>query len=574
MKKIASFIVVLVMAACFIFSGNAMANVDYIDLNAVLENLKNVPVGPVKKQEIDTMYLITWAGDEATLKANGDSLVTTQDSIFGNMGLKFKLVLQNNLVAQTQSLLRGDTWSIRGTAGMLNSVVEICAKDPRTQLVPVYKISWSYGEDCLVVKSHIKSLKDLKGKTIVLQAPGPHLDLLFVVLKIAGLKFSDVNVRWVADLTNAKNTPPNALYADDIDAAFMLNIDGEKNTGGGDDAINGARTIFSTREMDKAISDEIWVRKDYLDANREKVEKMVHGLLLGEQKLAEFFKAKPAGYEKTLRFYAGTILGDPEAWGDAEGMYYGCNFVGLAGNVEFFDNEKSLVGFSAMTKKLQDYYIQMGILSKPIPIAHAGWDYNAMKAGLTGADQVKVKTFNRGVLKQVIAQKVLDGTLKTDSIIQFPILFGKDQATFDSAQYGKDFDNVIEAMAHSGGAPMVIVCHADPLGWLKAKYKDKLSELELRKIRQAAMDLSANRGLAVKMTVIKYANGKGTPINESQFEVLARGIEDPFTGINAVTNEPNPPKNKDEWRNCRRVVFRMITVKAEADEFELIDTGN
>src|ERR671918_714742 len=51
-------------------------------------------------------------------------------------------------------------------------------RDPRTRPVVIYQLTWSSGGDALVVKSGVRFAKELKGKTVAVQAYGPHVDYL------------------------------------------------------------------------------------------------------------------------------------------------------------------------------------------------------------------------------------------------------------------------------------------------------------------------------------------------------------------------------------------------------------
>jgi ABC-type nitrate/sulfonate/bicarbonate transport system substrate-binding protein len=96
--------------------------------------------------------------------------------------------------------MRGDSAYLRCTLGMLNQAIE-ALDDPRVKPVVIGQLTYSVGGDVLVVKSSIKTPADLEGKTIVLQAYGPHVDYLTRVLSDAGIALSDVKIKWVKDLT-------------------------------------------------------------------------------------------------------------------------------------------------------------------------------------------------------------------------------------------------------------------------------------------------------------------------------------------------------------------------------------
>ena len=105
---------------------------------------------------------------------------------------------------------------------MINMAAETLNKDSRTRPVVIYQLSESAGGDALVVKSGIRRCKDLKGKTIALQAYGPHVDYLGQLLNDCGLSMTSVNLRWLTDLTGTDNTPMAAMYESNVDAAMVI----------------------------------------------------------------------------------------------------------------------------------------------------------------------------------------------------------------------------------------------------------------------------------------------------------------------------------------------------------------
>ena len=69
------------------------------------------------------------------------------------------------------------------------------------------QVDWSNGGDGIVVRENIKTMADLKGKTVVLQQGGPHVGMLDDILKTAQLSWDDIKVVWAADLTATPDSP-------------------------------------------------------------------------------------------------------------------------------------------------------------------------------------------------------------------------------------------------------------------------------------------------------------------------------------------------------------------------------
>ncbi len=171
----------------------------YIDSPPLLKVIRQGVV-PVREGGAMQLPIITWGGDIATILANGSTINTAAGSIFDGQGLKFRLKREDDFTGQVGDYIRGDSAYLRCTLGMLNQAIE-ALDDPRVKPVVIGQLTYSVGGDVLVVKSGIKTPADLKGKTIVLQAYGPHVDYLTRVLADANIALSDVKIKWVKDLT-------------------------------------------------------------------------------------------------------------------------------------------------------------------------------------------------------------------------------------------------------------------------------------------------------------------------------------------------------------------------------------
>lgn len=562
MKKFFVLPVIMFVVAFLIISGVAHA-VQYIQMRPLAQVIK-ASVGSVKPQKADKLPLITWGGDEATILANGNTINTKPGSIFAKKGLNFQLVWMDDFKTQVEMFIRGDMWLLRGTMGMVNMAAAVSAKDTRTELVVIYQMTWSNGGDCLVVKKGINTVKDLKGKTVVLQAYGPHVEYLVKLLADAGLTINDVNVKYVKDLTGTANTPTEAFYEKDVDAAFVIIPDGLALTEG-DDAVTGAKILMSTKTASRVIGDVYAVRKDYLEANRDKVQKLVHGLMLAEQELRNAVKSDSTLWKDVKTATAKIILESPDAneqaVADAEALYYDAQFVGYRGNVKYFGDTKWPRNFSRMTDEIQTSFVAMGLLSSKVPLTHAKLDYDQMRTGLVGVDDIEAPRFKAGVVAKVIEKKAALGTLEEGELFKFEINFKPNQKDFGSDVYSEEFKKIVELSATYGGAVISVEGHSDPHKINKLKKKGA-ADFVIKRTRQAAKNLSVSRALNVRNTVIMLAEANGVPLDKSQFTVIGHGVSDPLY--------PNP-KTKEQWLKNMRVVFRIIQIEAEDEAFEPLD---
>lgn len=518
--------------------------------------------------------IITWGGDIATILANGNQASTAKESIFSAEGLEVKLVREDVFSKQVESYLAGRSPYLRGTLGMINMAADVLNKDARTKPVIIYQLTWSAGGDSLVVKSAIGTAKDLKGKSIALQAYGPHVDYLTKILADAGLSTSDVTLKWVPDLTGSGNTPMAAFQSGDVDAAFVITPDALVLTSGGtvgngaEGSIKGARTLLSTRTANRIIADVYAVRSDYLQANRKSVESFVHGLMKSEEKLRDLVKSKvkqSSDYKATFIATAKLLLDSEKALSDAEGLYADAEFVGYSGNVDFFTNDNFPRNLETLTREAQKAFASIGLVEGKAQLLSAGWDYSRLKEGLTTTTLAEAKRFDQNQVAALVTRKQQQGTLGEGELFSFEIYFEPNQNGFSADLYTDAFAKVVDLASTYGGALITVEGHSDPMAYLRDK-KDGKPEVVLGRVKQSAKNLSLSRAVAVRDSLISYARTKNISLDESQFAVVGHGISKPKSGL--CDEDPCAPKNEREWRDNMRVVFRLIQVEAESTMFK------
>jgi ABC-type nitrate/sulfonate/bicarbonate transport system substrate-binding protein/outer membrane protein OmpA-like peptidoglycan-associated protein len=552
----------------------AMAAVQFTQ-SPPLTQVVTTPVGAVQPGPVQ-VPIITWGGDIATIYANGNAKATARTSLFGKLGLNLNLVREDVFARQVEAYLGGKSPYLRGTLGMINMAAEVAAKDPRTKPVVVYQLTWSSGGDALVVKGNVRSTKELKGKSIAVQAYGPHVDYLAKVLADAQLTMKDVSIKWVADITGGTKSPAAALREGSVDAAMVIIPDALALTSNGtvgtgaEDSVKGARILLSTKTANRIIADVYAVRADYLQANRASVESFVNGLLQGHEALRQLVANKAtrgAEYKQTLTAAAQILLDSPQAVGDAEGMYGDADFAGLAGNQAFFAKAGNPRGFGVLNKEILPAFTALGLVSQAVALDHPKWDYGRLGGGEGSAPAPKpeAQRFDSEKVATIVARKQQQGRLGEGELFSFEVLFQPNQDKFPADLYSDSFKRVAGLAATYGGAVITVEGHSDPMAYLRAR-KEGASPVVLGRTQQSAKNLSLARAVAVRDSIVAYAKSQGVSIDPSQFAVVGHGIAQPKSGI--CGGEPCAPKNEQEWQSNMRVEFRIIQIEAETSAFK------
>ena len=598
----------LTLFSCFIaallLSAAADAEVAYVEParpykdSAFLKELKpgSVKLGgaPVK------VPMITWAADGVTVQANGGVSAKPGSALAKAMGVPAELALVDDFNKQVADYVEGRSPFLRGTIGMINLASEALKSfGADYEPIVILQLSWSTGADGFVAKG-IESLADLKGKTIVVQQNGPHVDLVQVLLEDAGLKPNDVTIKYVREITynpdaddGKAQDPANALREDSSLAGaacifpdmLALTAGGAVGTGA-EDSVKGARPILTTRTASRVIADVYAVRADFLKAHRE----VVHGFVLANlaeqekfraeianvSKKAQADKAKLAAFRQACEPLSGIFLQDEGAVADyISWIGLDLQLAGYDGNVDFFTNSKNPVGFASSCSRIQDYYANTGIVAAHSAPAHAEWDYVAQFASILGGGaETPMEAKPVFATTQAVrrAAESEDASLLFTSVFQFPA----NTSEFDYKNHMDVFSTLHEKVTRYGGAVVQLRGHSDNYfyNFVQTKFKqgattykrrvpgtNTFKELPLPKVEQvinSANQLSYERAFSVKRAYAQFLREvhgyTGDEIDLSRFDVKGMGVSDP------LKEKPTTPEERAE--NMRGEMY-IYAVEAE-----------
>ncbi len=509
----------------------------------------------------NNMPLIAWGADGVVAYANGGSLENS-GGLLGEAGLPLSLSVVDSFEAQLKSYLSCDTPYLRGTLGMLASAAPVTEFDPRTEQIVFFKHSFSAG-DGIVAGDGISRIADLKGKRIAIQANGPHVDFVGRILEDGGLSFADVEIVWVKDLTGDGDTPSKALVDGQADAAALILPDARFLTSGGtvgtgaEGSVRGSTILISTQEAASVIGDYIAVRADYFDANRDAVAKMVNILFRAEEEMRQFMAVDGDPRQTAMAALMATeFLGGLPT---EEGVFLWQDAItdGWAGNAKHFGDANEARRFDVLLEEVNIALRGAGQLTAPASLNTAEWDYASLTDGLTNLDDRLIASFNPEAAAAAVQKLRRTGQLDANTKIDFEVFFEPDSTSFPINLYAKDFEEILRLASTYSGAIITVEGHSDPLHFLRREQAGA-ENAELRAIRTSTQNLSMDRAIAVVDALSGYAADLEVRMNRDQFTVDGVGIASP---------RHNPPATEAEWRENMRVVFRVLTVQAEATTF-------
>jgi NitT/TauT family transport system substrate-binding protein len=298
------------------------------------------------------MALNVWAGWAPVIFANngfkpGKVWKTPDGKTF-----KLELVLIDDPIAMRDAYASGKVHIGWATLDMIPLLVEQLRKDSRTMPRVYQQVDWSNGGDGIVCRQNIKSVTDMRGKTVVLAQNSPSHFFLLNTLISGGLQPSDVEYKFTQDAFQAAA----AFNADKSIACAVSWSPDIYNLA----QAKGNRMLVNTQTANKLIADVWFARADFAKDNPAIVEALARGIFDGMEALK--LQENKAAAAKLMA--AGYSIPEKDALamqGDAHSTNY-------AENREFFLNQNNPTNFERTWNTSYFLYKKIGSVSgTPVP---------------------------------------------------------------------------------------------------------------------------------------------------------------------------------------------------------------
>lgn len=302
--------------------------------------------------------LNVWAGWAPIIHANNGFKAGKVWKSADGKDFKVELVLIDNPIEMRDSYSAGDVHIGWATLDMLPMFVDGFVDksgNPRdSRIMPrVYQqVDWSNGGDGIVVREAIKTVADLRGKTIALAENSPSHYFLLNMLVSGGVQPSEVKLAG----TNTAFEAAAAFNADkNISAAVSWAPDIYNLS-----KVKGNRLLVSTATANKLIADVWFARADFAKDHLGIVEGLMRGIFDSMTQLKQ-----DAEKQKCAELMS-TGFGLPPA--DALGMLGDAHSTNWAENYQFFVNQNNPTNFARVWNQAYYLYKRVGIISnQPVP---------------------------------------------------------------------------------------------------------------------------------------------------------------------------------------------------------------
>src|SRR5216684_127142 len=475
-----------------------------------------------------------WAGWSPIIYANNGFKPGKVWKTPGGKDFKVELVLIDDPVAMRDAYAAGNLHVGWATLDMIPLFLEGLRKDTRVMPRVYQQVDWSNGGDGIVVRDTIKTMSDLRGKTIVLAQNSPSHFFVLNALINAGVQPAEVEFKFTQDAFQAAA----AFNADKRIAACVSWAPDIYNL----EKVKGNRILVTTSTANKLIADVWFARADFASDNADVMEGITRGIFDAMVDL----KAQDAK-QKVAKLMA-TGYSIPES--DALGMLGDAHSTNYAENREFFLNQNNPTSFERTWTTAYFLYKKINAVTEQTPFDQV-MDFSVIQK-LGGEPKYASQKNEYDIQFAPASAGTIQGEkneilTKTVVIHFFPNSWdvnkkitrtasGKEVEELYDPNVGFVVEEIGKLAGQFGAARIVIEGHTD--GSMKGQVPKGLVQ-----------ELSLNRANAVKEAIVR----KFPSLQPNQFATAGKGWDRP-----ADSSDPeNHAKN-------RRVEIKVFPAEAAA----------
>jgi NitT/TauT family transport system substrate-binding protein len=292
-----------------------------------------------------------WAGWSPIIYANNGFKPGKLWKSPSGKDFKVELVLIDDPIAMRDAYAAGNLHVGWATLDMVPLFLEGLRKDSRVMPRIYQQVDWSNGGDGIVVRDAVKTMADLRGKTVVLAQNSPSHYFVLNALINAGVQPAEVDFKFTQDAFQAaaafngdKRIAGAVSWAPDI-----YNLE----------KVKGNHLLVTTSTANKLIADVWFSRADFAKDNPDIVEGLTRGIFDAMVDL----KAQDAK-QKVAKLMA-TGYSIPES--DALGMLGDAHSTNYAENREFFLNQNNPTNFERTWTTAYFLYKKIGAVTEQTP---------------------------------------------------------------------------------------------------------------------------------------------------------------------------------------------------------------
>ncbi|MEM6697742.1 MAG: phosphate ABC transporter substrate-binding/OmpA family protein [Bacteroidota bacterium] len=302
-----------------------------------------------KTGDVINVGVVDWVGYAGGQYFNEGFEANKNSRFYKDYGFQVDFQVINDPDASLAAWKRGDLDLHWFTLDAFPTIYEgIKDYDP----VILFQADWSRGGDAIVARRGINNVADLKGKKVAVAERTPSHSFLLWLLDAGGLTQDDIQIVPTADAIQAGDF----FKSNQVDAAVTWSPTDEECVR----VVPGARILESTRSASNIIADIFFAKREYVEANRERLQQLYEGWMIGAAELENNTDAK----NKAINILS-VGLGYPPQDILIDNAYHTTH----GDNLNFFGLNPNFKGVNAnsLYQRMAQKYSSMGYAEKNFP---------------------------------------------------------------------------------------------------------------------------------------------------------------------------------------------------------------
>ncbi len=299
-------------------------------------------------KEVINVGVVTWGGYAGGQYFNEGFEANTKSRFYKDYGFKVNFEVIDDFDASRDAFKNGSIDLMWATIDAFPTEVAGLAQ---FQPQVVFQADWSRGGDAIVASRGINKVSDLRGKKIAVAPMTPSHSFLIWLLEASDMSTKDVKIIEVPSAIDAAD----AFKSSTVDAAVVWSPDDADCV----DKVPGAKVLESTKNATHIIADVFVAKKEFIEKNKEQLQKLYEGWMIGASELNKSVSNK----KKAAKILAAG-LSQPEDF-----CFDAINNVRLAthgDNIDFFDLNPKYNGVTGedLYNKMKVKYNNLGFSTK------------------------------------------------------------------------------------------------------------------------------------------------------------------------------------------------------------------
>jgi len=233
-------------------------------------------IGNIKEgyKEVINIGVVTWGGYAGGQYFNEGFEANNASRFYKDYGFKVKFEVIDDFDASRDAFKNGSIDLMWATIDAFPTEVSgLSQYQPQV----VFQADWSRGGDAIVAARGINKVSDLRGKKIAVAPMTPSHSFLIWLLEASDMTTKDVQLVEVPSAIDAADS----FKSNTVDAAVVWSPDDADCVS----KVAGAKVLESTKNATHIIADVFVAKKEFIEKNKEQLQKLYEGWMIGASEL-------------------------------------------------------------------------------------------------------------------------------------------------------------------------------------------------------------------------------------------------------------------------------------------------